>query len=167
MWLITVLAFVNSNYRAILLMYKIFNKLIKYLNMATEKGYWSKAAEKGCGKFADDKIKIKGAAGVIIEAFDGTLATYGIAYLDDNYSKYLPEAFVPAFKKLGLAFEAYSSDSKLDLSTVINPEELAIVLNGLVDVPKMTEDEEAILMAAILQGVFTVLQNTIFKSKEG
>lgn len=130
-----------------------------------EKGLWSKDAEKGFGQFIDDKVdlsKIK-KVGWALEMVDGFLVNQAVTFLDDNYSENLPVAFKPTYIKIGKVFEEYKNDKTLVLSDFITPEEIAVILDTLIDIPKITDDVEALLFAGLVKGIFDIVAKVIKK----
>ena len=159
-FIINIIAFVSKNYKVFLLLYNGLELLYKFLKQENM-GLWSKKAEKGFSQFIDDKLKLP----IWAEPFDGMLANYGIGWLDGKYSSKIPSVLQPSYIKIGLAFEQYNSDKKIAIEDLIDVADVANIINALIDIPSMTEEEEGVLMAAVLQGLFTVVKNYIEKKK--
>jgi hypothetical protein len=94
------------------------------------------------------------------------LVNYTMGYLDGKYSDKIPEVLKPAYIRVGKIFEQYEEDKTLDISELIAIEDISTIVNNLIDIPMLTEDEETILMTAILQGLFQVIKNYIEKKKK-
>lgn len=162
-FILKILSHVDKYYKVYYLLYKSMKFLVtKFKNNKTMEGYWSKEAEKGAGKFFDDKVK----SPVWFEPFDGMLATYGASWLDNTYSVKMPEQFVEAYKKIGTAFEKYYVEGEVTLSDFVESGDIATIVDGFIDVPKMTDDTEAIMFAALMKGVFDVVGSILNKEKE-
>lgn len=162
--ILSILAHVDKYYKVYYLLYNTIKLIKKQIKTIKMEGYWSKSAEKGASKFADDKIKFKGKFR-LLEAFDGIIIGYAISYLDDNFAVKMPEQFVDAYKKIGKAFEKYDDNGKVLLSDFVTSDDVAAIVDGFIDVPKMTDEVEAIMFAATMKGVFDVVANILKKEE--
>ena len=118
------------------------------------KGILSKDQEKQISRFLDELIdftKFKGIIWNVVELADGKIFQVGISYLDDNFGDKLPA---------GIKEEAGNF-----LVAVIDKDQEKILLYGthlinkLVDIPGITEDNEAILIGSILEGLIKAIFN--------
>lgn len=165
-WLNSILSFVSTHYKLMVVCYKVINNLTIYFKNMGQKGLWSKLGEKGFGQFIDDKIdlsKIK-KVGWALELADGFLASQGAAFLDNSYSDKLPVAFKPTFIKIGKIFEEYTVDKNLVFSDFITSEELAVITDTLVDIPKITDETEAIFFSGVMKALFDIVGKAIHKN---
>lgn len=122
---------------------------------------FSKKAESGFGKFIDNIIKLPGWA----EPFDGFLATQLLKFIDSKYGALIPDTYAVLFAGVNKAFENYDDTGVFEVVDLIAIEDVVSVINTLVDIPSLTEDEEAILFSGILTGVFQVIKNYLLKAK--
>jgi hypothetical protein len=157
-----VLAFINKHYKALYLIYQGLELLVNFLKKETTMGLWSKNAEKGFSQFIDDKLKLP----LWAEPFDGMLVNYTMGYIDGKYSDKIPEILKPVYIRVGGVFEQYEKDKTLDIAELISAEDISTIITNLIDIPMLTEDEETILMTAIVQGLFAVIKNYIEKKKK-
>ena len=160
-WVLKIMAFLNNNYKVLYLIYRTLGLLYKFLKNNNMEGLWSTKAEKGFGKFVDDKLSLPAWA----EMFDGLVASKGIGWLDDAYSGKLPEVFTAAYIKVGKGFESYEDNGSVKLEDFVSYADVAVIIDGLVDIPKVTDEAEAILFAGILKGLFDVVGNYIKKTE--
>lgn len=123
---------------------------------------FSKKAESGFGKFIDNIIKLPGWA----EPFDGFLATQLIKFIDSKYGVLIPDTYAVLFAGVNKAFENYDDTGVFEVVDLIVIEDVVSVINTLVDIPSLTEDEEAILFSGVLTGVFQVIKNYLSKPKQ-
>lgn len=122
---------------------------------------FSKKAESGFGKFIDNIIKLPGWA----EPFDGFLAAQLLKFIDSKYGTLIPDTYAVLFAGVNKAFENYDDTGVFEVVDLIAIEDVVSVINTLVDIPSLTEDEEAILFSGILTGVFQVIKNYLLKAK--
>ena len=130
--------------------------------MSEEKGLLTSEEEKQFGSFFDDLIdftKFKGVVWNIVEMLDGKLFTAGITYLDDTLADNIPENLKPAAKAFVLAAIELDYEAMVTHGTEL--------LNQLIDIPKITEDNEAIMISGVLQGIVAVVLNFVNKEVEG
>jgi len=158
--ILKILSFVSKNYKALYLIYKVLKSLLNYFKQNKMDGLISKKGEKGFGKFIDDKLKLP----VWFEPFDGFLATQAIGMVDNKLSDKVPDNFKIIFTKLNVIFEKYEDTGTLQFKELVTVEELTEVINTLINIPNMTEDEEAIIISGILTGVFQLIK--IYATKE-
>lgn len=88
---------------------------------------------------------IGGVLGYIVEYMDGKIIEGALVY---GYSK-IPEDYKEDVDKL---FEAYLQEDYSNL-----PNQVADRINKLIDVPKLDEKEEEIILQAIANAVFKIL----------
>ena len=119
-----------------------------------EKGILTAEEEQQFGVIVDgfiDFTKFKGFVWKMIEPFDHKLFASGIGLLDDTLGDKIPESLKPTAKQFVLA--------------VLNMDQAGIVSHGtllinmLIDIPKMTEDVEAILISSILTGLVQIIMS--------
>jgi hypothetical protein len=122
---------------------------------------FSKKAESGFGKFIDNIIKLPGWA----EPFDGFLATQLLKFIDSKYGTLISDTYAVLFAGVNKVFENYDDTGVFEVVDLIVIEDVVSVINTLVDIPSLTEDEEAILFSGILTGVFQVIKNYLLKAK--
>ena len=125
-----------------------------------EKGLLTAEEEKQFGQFIDDLIdftKFKGVVWNVVEMLDGKLFTAGLTYLDDTLADKIPETLKPAAKAFVMA--AIEQDWE---AVVVHGTEL---INQLIDIPKISEDNEAIMISGVLQGIVAVVMNFVNKSE--
>lgn len=160
--ILKILSFVSKNYKALYIVYQSLELLYKYLKKTDiMEGLLSKKAEKGFGKFIDSKLKLP----IWAEPFDGFLATQSIRLLDEKLHSKVPEKFTIVFTKLNGVFEVYEDTDNLDFKGLVTVEELTEVINTLIDVPNMTEDEEAVILSGLLTGIFQVIKIYVNKQE--
>lgn len=123
---------------------------------------FSKKAENGFGKFVDKILKLPAWA----EPFDGFLATQLLKFVDSKYGTLIPEKYAVLFAGVNKAFENYDNTGVFEVVDLIVLEDVVSVINTLVDIPSLTEDEEAILFSGVLTGVFQVIKNYLSKPKQ-
>jgi len=81
----------------------------------------------------------------IVEAKDDDLFSAAIGYIDDRFGEMIPADYKPVARKIALAVIA---------GDIIAFKESAPVLtNMLIDIPKMAEETEGIIIAALLRGL--------------
>jgi hypothetical protein len=93
-----------------------------------------------------------------VEMFDGKLFHVAVDYLDDNLGEKLPAQFKEDTNALVKAVIEKDVD-KVQLYS-------ARILNTLIDVPYLTEDAEAILIGAVMEGLVKVIQDWVKKNAE-
>jgi hypothetical protein len=129
--------------------------------MTDGKGILSAAEEKQFAEFLDgliDFTKFKGVAWKFVEMFDGKLFQVAVEYLDDNLGEKIPAHFKEDTNALVKAVIEKDVD-KVQLYS-------ARILNTLIDVPYLTEDAEAILIGAVMEGLVKVIQDWAKKNAE-
>jgi len=164
-WISKILSFVSKHHKLIIISYNIIKNLINYLKVMGQKGLWSKDAEKGFSQFIDDKVDLTklGKFGWAFESVDGFLVNQGITYLDNSYSDKIPAAFEPTYIKIGKVFEEYKTNKELILSDFITHEEIAVIVDTLIDIPKVSDETEAIFFAGIMKAIFDVVGKIVDK----
>ena len=125
-------------------------------------GLWNKKAEKGFSSFINDKLNFK----PIVRPVAGMLVNYGVSWLDDNHAPKIPKILHPAYLRIGAVFAEYDSNKGVALEDLLSTDDLAVIINSLVDIPGMTEDEEEILIAKILEALLTVVKNYVEKKRK-
>lgn len=119
----------------------------------------TKKAEEGIGKFVDNVVKLP----VWAEPFDGFIVTQAIRYIDITVADKIPENFRVIFEKINEVFEKYNETGEFNLDEILTVEDLTEVVNTLIDIPSLTEEEEAILFSGFLAGIFQVIKTYIVK----
>ena len=103
-----------------------------------ELGVITREEEAQIAQIIDDLIdftKFKGFVFKIIELLDGKIFLEGISYLDNTLGEKIPEDFKPLVKAFILAVIAADAVAIVETGTEL--------INVLVDIPNITEDNEA------------------------
>lgn len=94
----------------------------------------------------------------IVEAKDDDLFLSGIRYLDDKFGDQIKPEFKTTARQVALAVIG----EDLDSFKIYAP----ILVNQLVDIPKLPEETEAIIIAAVLQGIISALETKLTSKEE-
>lgn len=124
-----------------------------------EKGILTVAEQKQFGKIADSLIdftKFKGEKRwvnivlTLMEKKDDDIFTAAIKFLDDRYGDKLPVDLKPIASGVAKAVLNKDKDALAANS--------AALIDALVDIPKVSDEAEAVIIAAIVKGILDALQ---------
>lgn len=125
----------------------------------SDKGILSVEQEKILGAKLDELIDFKKIKGFgLLEVLDGFVFTQCIAFVDDKFGDMLPEAYKDNVGKLVISLVAED--------WVGCEEPLIEILDALVDVPFVEDEEEAVIIKAIVEALFGILLNTVLKKND-
>lgn len=127
-----------------------------------ELGLLTVEQEKQFGKFLDDLkdfSELDGFVWNIIELLDGKLYTSAIGYIDNT----LGEKLDPELKPLAAQFVLEVIAEDLDPAAIA--ETGTNLLNAVLDIPNVSEEYEALMIAGILQGLIALVLNFIDKEE--
>ena len=117
-----------------------------------EKGLLTTEQEAQFGVILDELVdftKFKGFVWKLIEPFDHKLFASGIGLLDDTLGDKVPASLKPSAQQFVMAVINKDQEGIVTYGTLL--------LNMLIDIPKLTEEAEAIIIANMLTALVQII----------